>query len=375
MDRGTAVLGLGAYIPEEVRTNDWWPEALVEQWKRSKNKPVMNLEENRERSPDSLHPALGEELDKVKGDIFGGMRERRVAPADMLPSEMEVHACREALEDARVRPEEIELVMSFSLPNDAIVEPNVFKLHHLLGLVNARAMGVSVICHSFASMMDIAHQYIRNGSVRRALIVTSTKYSDIQDYSSTVSIAAGDGAVAAVLGDCPADHGILFSKHGSLTQFHDSMEIMRRPPARPAPQRYAWGERQSAERMYFTIKRPELARGAVSAVPVWGEKLAAEIYAEAGFAPQDMALMITNAAFPWYSPVLSKVFDIPMERVEDHVLEFSNMGAVNLPMNLYLAVKNGRVQNGDHLLLTGHGGGLSYGAIVLRWWRPNGQTS
>jgi 3-oxoacyl-[acyl-carrier-protein] synthase-3 len=110
-----------------------------------------------------------------------------------------------------------------------------------------------------------------------------------------------------------------------------------------------------------------VARGAISAVPLWGERVRREVLEDHGYKPSDVALMATNAAFVWYSPVLSKVLDIPMARVEDNVLQFSNMGSVNLPMNLYLARQKKRIKDGDLVLLVGHGGGLSYGGILMRW--------
>ncbi|MGC4117134.1 MAG: 3-oxoacyl-[acyl-carrier-protein] synthase III C-terminal domain-containing protein [Myxococcales bacterium] len=257
--------------------------------------------------------------------------------------------------------------MAFSLPPDTLFTPNVFKLHCLLGLKNARAIGVNAICHTFMTSMDILNHYIGCGTIDYALIVTSTKYSAIQDFTSSISVAAGDGAAAAVLGPCAKSKGILVSKHFSETKYHDSMHVMRRPPLRPQPAYFAWGESQSVERPFFTITEPKLAREMVAEIPHIGERVRKEVLEEEGYKHSDVALMVTNAAFTWYSPVLSKIVGVPMERVEDNVLQFSNMGTVNLPMNLYLARKKARIRPDDLVLLAGHGGGLSYGGILLRW--------
>jgi 3-oxoacyl-[acyl-carrier-protein] synthase-3 len=367
MQRSTTILGMGAYIPEEVRTNQWWPEALVRDWGRKERGNVINLQESRQDEPSSLHPALIEELEKIKGDPFGGTKERRVAPPEMLPSQMELAACREAIADSGVDPDRIGMIMAFSLPPDSLFTPNVFKLHHELGLKNARAVGINVICHSFMTSMDLLHHQIANGAFDYALIVTSTKYSAVMDYTSSISVAAGDGAVAAVLGPCPKGKGILVSKHHSDTRFHDSMHVLRRPPSRPTLPAFSWGETQTIERPYFTVTDAKMGRGIVAAIPVIGEQLKREILDEQGISPDQISLLATNAAFSWYSPVLSKVFGIPMERVEDNVASFSNMGTVNLPMNLYLARKKQRLKDGELVLLIGHGGGLSYGGILMRW--------
>lgn len=367
MAGGSTILGIGAYIPEQIRTNDWWPASLVKAWEK---KTVVNLEQSKEEAPESLHPVLREELEKIKGDPFGGTRERRVAPPEMLPSDMEMAACREAIADARLQPEDIDLVMSFSLPTDTLLLPNMFKLHHQLGLKNARCIGVSAICHSFLTMMDVAHQYIASGSIRNALLVVSTKYSDLMDYTSTLSVAAGDGAVAAVMGPCPAGSGVRVSKHYCDSVYHDSMIMIRRPPSRPPTSPYPFGPVQSNERLFFSVYQPKAARELVGSVPVWAERLKQSLFTEGPLKVDEIDLLATNAAFVWYSPVMARIFGIPAERVEDNVLSFSNMGAVNLPMNLYKAQRSGRIRHGDTVLLVGHGGGASYGAIALDWYRP-----
>jgi 3-oxoacyl-[acyl-carrier-protein] synthase-3 len=364
MGCGSTILGVGAYIPEQIRTNDWWPADLVKEWER---RTVINLQQSRDEAPDSLHPVLREELDKIKGDPFGGTRERRVAGDGVLPSDMELAACREALEDAKVRPEDVDLVMTFSLPTDTLILPNMFKLHHELGLKNARGFGVSAICHSFMTMMDVAHHYISAGTVRNVLLCASTKYSDLMDYTSTMSVAAGDGAAAAVMGPCPEGRGVRVSKHFTDSVFHESMIMVCRAPARPRTNPYPWGPREALERPYFTCWDPKLSRDIVASVPVWAERLRTVLFDEGPLKASEIDLLATNAAFCWYAPVMARILGIPLERVEDNVSSYSNMGAVNLPMNLYHAVRKGRLHDGDKLLLVGHGGGASYGAIVLDW--------
>jgi 3-oxoacyl-[acyl-carrier-protein] synthase-3 len=373
MGQGSTILGLGAYIPDEIRTNDWWPKSLVQIWQAKEKKNEINLQESKDNAQEreSLHPALAREVDKIKNDPFGGTKERRVAPVAMLPSDMEVAACREALENAHVRPEAIDLILCFSLPPDVLIVPNCFKVANALGLTNARCVGINSICHSFMTMIDLAHLYISSGAVKHALLVASTKYSAIMDYSSSISVAAGDGACAAVMGSCPEGKGVLASRHYCEPVFHDSMIVTRRPPIRPMVPAFSWGEVQSVEKMFFTINKPALARGAVAIVPRFGERLRKELFDSGLFAQKDIQLFVTNAAFCWYTPVLAQVVGIPMDKVEDNIDSFSNMGAVNLGMNLYTAVKKKRVKDGDQVLMLGHGGGMSYGGIVMRWHQPH----
>ncbi len=361
------ILGMGAYIPPEVRTNDFWPKELVAQWGE---KHFVTLQKDREQKAEYMHPYLLEELAKTKGDPFAGMNERRVSK--IPPSEMEFSACKEALNDAKLTPSDIDLLIAFSLPPDRIFPPNVYKLHHELGLKNAMCFEMNAICHSFLMMTDTAAQFIKSGRIKNALISVSTKYSSIMDYSSSISIAAGDGAAAAVLGPCTGDKGIQLFHHGFETSFYNSMIVRRRPPLRTTVPSFDFEGNQSSEKTFFTINEPLKAKQIISKIPVWGSSFRNIVFdSKDMYSPNDITLMVTNAAMSWYNPVLAKIFEIPIEKTEDNILNFSNMGAVNLPMNLYTAYKKGRIKNDDLVLFFGHGGGASYGGSILRWYQPN----
>ncbi|WP_441289951.1 3-oxoacyl-ACP synthase III family protein [Sorangium sp. KYC3313] len=365
MIRGSTILGLGAYIPDEVRTNAFWPDSIVKTWHRWE-KRIVTPGVDPGDAP-AMHPVLAEETAKIEGDPFAGMRERRVASPEMRPSEMEILAARRALEAAKVRPEDIDLLLTFSLPADTVSVSTCFRVQHALGLKNARSMGINAFCHSFMTMMDMAHQYIASGALERVLLVVSTKYSDIMDYTSSISVAAGDGAAAAVMGPCPEGKGVLLSRQFTDSFFHDSMLVLRRAPLRPKARAYAFGETQTEERFYFTMHQPEVARAAVAAVPLWGERLRAEFFGGGRFAPEQVNLLVTNAAMVWYSPVIARIFGIPRERIEDNILTLSNMGAANLPISLFTALEKRRIGDGDLVMLMSHGGGASFGGIMLRW--------
>ena len=367
--RSATIVGMGAYIPEDVRTNEFWTDEVVEKWNKTKGDKTTFLHLNKAVDyKEKMHSFLEEELNHLIGDPFVGMKERRVSK--LTPSEMEKKACLEALEDARINSKEVELVMGFSLPADRVYPPNIHKVHYELGLKNARCFEVNAICHSFLTMLDIAYQYIRNGTIKNALIFVSTKYSSIMDYSSSVSVAAGDGAVAVVVKQCDEKIGLQFSYQGFETEFHDAMCIRRRPPLRQPTSLFDFGDMQSSEKVFFTILNSQKGRELISRIPFWAEKTKeAFLQVQEEMCFDKIDILVTNAAFVWYSRVVAKIFDIPIEKVEDNILKFSNMGAVNLPMNLYTAYKNERLKDGNNVLLFGHGGGASFGGALLKWFK------
>ncbi|MDF2950130.1 MAG: 3-oxoacyl-(acyl-carrier-protein) synthase related protein, partial [Sedimentibacter sp.] len=369
--RNMSIIGLGAYIPDEVRTNAFWSDSLVEKWSgRKKDKTNflhLGKEDNTKKS-DDMHPLLSEELNKYTGDPFVGMKERRVSR--VLPSEMERKACEEALKDAKLNPNEIDLFMCFSLPSDRVLPPNIYKLHYELGLVNANCFEICSICNSSLTMLDIADQYIKTHKANKVLIVVSTTYSSIMDYSSSVSVMAGDGAAAIVLRNCPEDKGFEDIYTAVDSQFHDSMTVQRRAPLRKETPSFEFGEIQSSEKMFFTINDPQKSQLLISKIPFWAEEVKKNLFDKRYYSPSNVDLIVTNAATAWYSTVIARILNISSEKIEDNILEFSNMGAVNLLMNLYTAYKKGRLKNDDKVLFFSHGGGASYGAAILKWYKP-----
>lgn len=364
------IKGLGAYVPKEVRSNAFWSNEVVKEWGKQ---TVVSLQKGSSVLPKDIHPVLIDALKTHAGDPFVGMKERRVSR--ILPSQMEIAAALDALKDASLYPEDIDLLLSFSIPSDRIIPPNVFKIHHELGLKNAKCFEVNSLCHSFLTMMDIASQYIQNNNARNVLAVTSTTYSAIMDFTAPESVMSGDGAAAAVIGPCSADKGIQLSRHFTESKYHETMILARREPRICNPSEYAFSEHQSNERLFFTMFDVPGSMELVSKLPFWIENTRPAFFKETGFSPEDIDLMIPNAATTWYSKVLSELFGIPLEKFQDNILKYSNMAGVNLPMNLYTAYKNGRVKNGDLVFLWGHGGGASHGGMLLRWFKETTQEN
>lgn len=366
MLHGTRISGVGVYLPEEVRSNDFWPPEVVATW-RKKPGIVERLHDNVDQKAEHVHPILQEEMAKLGTDTFRGFKDRRVAPKDMLPSEMEIRAAKEALEDSGVRPEKIDLVMTFSLPPDHFNIPTAFKVAHELKLHNAMAFTLNAICNSSIAMVDVARQFIATGRYEHVLVIVSTKYSDIMDYTSSMSIWAGDSAAAFVLSRCEEGEGVLSVVQKADGSYHDSILILEREPTLPPKRVYDFGPQERSQRYFMTGHDPAKGAHLIARLACWIAEDCKEALSASGMTPNDVGLLVTNAAAPWYSPFVARLLEIPYGRVEDHVVEFGNMGAVNLPVNLYMAKKKGRVKKGDVVLMCGHGGGASHGAIVVRW--------
>ena len=194
------ILGIGAYIPEEIRKNDFW-----------ENIKIMNLPEGR-RSP------------------FERIDERRVFPSDILPSDAEVKAAEIAIKDSCISKDDIDLVMVHSMLQDEIIPSNASLVQYKLGLKNAGAWHIDTCCSSFVTMVTTASNLIAMGEFKNILIVTSVFHSRILDYSDYLSLYAGDGAGAVVMGQVPEGRGYIASFCNSDGYYHDAFTLSERMP-------------------------------------------------------------------------------------------------------------------------------------------------
>jgi 3-oxoacyl-[acyl-carrier-protein] synthase-3 len=366
MQFGTCIGGIGIYIPDEVRTNDFWPDHVVAEWVRARES-LEGLKGDAQTSAHHIHPALKKELVKLKGDPFAGLARRRVAPERMLPSDMEKMAATMAMESAHVSPEDVDAIMSFSIPPDETEYPNAYRIHRDLGLKNAVAFAVVGLCHSVAYMTDIADRYISSGRYRNVLAVASAKYSNVADYTDQLSGMMGDGAVAFVLTRCPKGVGIIASCHRTDSEFTDSLAFEERLPKIPTPVHSNYGPQQMQYRFYMTNRDPESTKHMFARLPYWAQSTCRPVLDSTGMTPGDVDVLITNAATAYYAKAVANILEIDESKIEDNVMEFNNMGPSNWGVNLYTALRSGRIRSGSRVLVFSHGGGANYGAFVILW--------
>ena len=131
-ERALGILGVGVFLDDEVRRNDWWSPQFVAQWRERGTRSMLHDIASNETGPGAL--AAIKYLAALADDPFKGARERRVAPHDLPSSEMETRAAREAIQRAGVSPSDIELVLVHSTTPDYLNTPNACKIHHALGL-------------------------------------------------------------------------------------------------------------------------------------------------------------------------------------------------------------------------------------------------
>ncbi len=203
------ILGVGASLPTEVRTNDWWKPEVVARWMEGRARQLAALRDAPEPSSEGgarVHRAILE----LGGDPFQGSRERRIMPPGATSYDLEEAAARDALDRAGVQPREIDLVLTHTVVPEYQVQNAACILHQRLGLpARCFTMQADATAFSFLAQLRIAQQLIATGQAQKALLVQSCGATRILDVEHPFAPLFGDGATATVAGEVEANRGIL----------------------------------------------------------------------------------------------------------------------------------------------------------------------
>lgn len=280
-----------------------------------------------------------------------GIRERRIAGADETASTMAVHASRDALEVAGIPVDALDLVIVATCTADHIFPACASLVQDALDAKKAAAFDVNAACSGFIYALATACQFVTAGTYNNALVVGTDVYSRILDWQDrNTCILFGDGAGAVVVkASASASRPVSFvlGNDGS-----GAGTIYTPGPCGVNDGRY-----------FVAMKGPETFRFAVNIV----NRATTEVVAAAGLQLSDIDLIIPHQANTRIIRSAARLLDIPMERFFVNVDRYGNTSAASIPIALCEAVEEGRVDNGDRLVLVGFGGGLSWAAMLLEW--------
>lgn len=367
-----AIEGIGVYLPETVRQNDWWPERVVTGWRAERERRAAL----RRDSPDPLASAMlrvnardamtaGQRavvsgLEQYDDDPFHGVIERRVIADGMPPSEMEARAARSALARAGIEPGQpgaIDFVLCASLVPDVLTVPNACAVHHRLGLDPAcLCLTVDATCNAFAVQLEIARGLVAAGRHRRGLLIQSSAMSRLIPTEAPYAPIFGDGATAVVVGRAPPDHGLLASDHhsdGSLAgAFFASV---------PGERWYDDGP------ITWHIHDQDAARDVVLNVADRGRDTVSRALARAGRSPDDVDFYASHQAMAWFRRVTQDHIGLRHARSVDTFPWAGNLSGSNIPLVLATAEREGRLQPGDVVATFSGGSGITWSSMILRW--------
>jgi 3-oxoacyl-[acyl-carrier-protein] synthase-3 len=348
------VYGLGVYLPETIRRNDWWPESVVARWREKALHRVEQLPLPRSQGVDLALAAMN----AMRDDPFGGAVERRVMRDDQWSSEMETEAARQALANARVDPMEIDAVVSFTVCPDYLCGPTGGVVHQRLGL-NPKCLTVSIeaSCNSFPVQLTLADQMIKSG-MRHVLLIQSAGFSKLCPMEAPVSAWMGDGATALVLGPVKEGYGVLSYEHGTDGTRCKAMVI-----GVPGKRWYEEG------RTIGYSEDPPMAQAIILGSIDRSREVIPAALAKAGFTPDDVDFYACHQGVPWLRRITQEFVGMKRARFVDTFASFGSLSGANIGLVMSFGQREGLLRDGDLVAVFSGGTGETYSSVIMRWGR------
>jgi 3-oxoacyl-[acyl-carrier-protein] synthase-3 len=288
-----------------------------------------------------------------------GIHERRIAMPHEAVSEFALAAARNALEMAGVAPKNIDLIICATVTPDVPIPATACLLQHRLGCQHAAAFDMQAGCSGFIYGQSVAKQFIVSGRCRNVLVVGAELLSKFLDWSDrTTCVIFADGAGAVVMSEGSLPRGILASALHSDGSMSDFISMEGGGSKHPA------SEDTVARGMHFIRMRGnETFKIAVRSL----EDVSREVLEAAGLTPNDVSWFIPHQANQRIISAVGERLGIPPERCYVNIDRYGNTSAASIPIALDEAVRAGKVQSGDIILMAAFGAGLTWAASAVRW--------
>jgi 3-oxoacyl-[acyl-carrier-protein] synthase-3 len=310
--KSAGIIGLGCYVPPTIVTN-----YDLEQKLNTSNEWIVSRT---------------------------GIMERRIASEEITTTYMAVKAAEKALTNANMDALDIDLILVATSTGEYAFPSVACLVQERLGCREIGAMDVSAACSGFLYAMVTAKQFIETGTYQNVLVIGAEKFSSIVDWEDrSTAVLFGDGAGAVVMGAVPNDKGILSFDLGSDGSggkylYTDKYVNMN------GREVYKFATRQINESVLKVVKKLGMTEGDIDFI-----------------VPHQANLRIIDTA--------SKTLNIPIEKISITVNKYGNTSAASVPLSLQEEVESGKIKDGDLVVLVGFGGGLTWGALALRWGR------
>jgi 3-oxoacyl-[acyl-carrier-protein] synthase-3 len=280
-----------------------------------------------------------------------GIRSRYVASDGETTASLATDAARRALEHAGVEATDIELIVLATATPDQTFPSSATKVQAALGIKDCIAFDVHAVCTGFLYALTVADSMLRSGSARKALVIGAETFSRILDWEDrTTCVLFGDGAGALVLGAEETDNGILATKLHADGRHNDLLFVDGGPSTTGTVGK-------------LRMKGREVFRHAVVNLA----DVLNEVLADAGLSSADVDWVVPHQANARILDATAKKLGLPSEKVVVTVDEHANTSAASVPLAFDKAVKDGRIQRGDIVVLEAMGGGFTWGAAALRY--------
>jgi 3-oxoacyl-[acyl-carrier-protein] synthase III len=288
-----------------------------------------------------------------------GISQRYVMATGESLVDLAADASRTALARAGIKPAEIEAIVVGTVSSDYGFPSFGCQLQHQLGIDTIPAFDVAAACSGFIYALSVADSSMRAGDWSRALVIGADALSTMVDWNDrATAVLFGDGAGAAVLVRDPGPRGVLCSLLRASGQYWDLLAVRNR-----GVQTTLDGEARRHGDEAIKMKGPELFKLAVKSMA----DVTQQVAARAGVALEDIKLIVPHQANLRIITAVAQRLGLPTDKVFTNVDRYGNTSAASVPIALDEALESNRIRDNDLIMLNGCGGGLTWGANLLRW--------
>lgn len=285
-----------------------------------------------------------------------GIRERRVS-IDEDTSVLATKAAKFALEDAKLTPEDIDLIIVATGTPDYFIPSTACIVQKNIGAFNATCLDISAACTGFIYGVNVASQFIKTGQSKNALVIGAEVLSKIIDWEDRgTCILFGDGAGAVVLQQSN-EKGIISIYTGADGRGGEFLEC----PAVPLNNHFNEGNKESKN--IVTMNGREIFRFAVKIIKECIDK----VLEDSGYTLDDIKYIVPHQANSRIIEASAKRLNINEDKFYVNLDRYGNTSGATIPMALDEIAKKGLLNKGDKIILVGFGGGLTFGAELIEW--------
>lgn len=284
-----------------------------------------------------------------------GIRQRHIAAEGELTSDLAVAAAERAIAHAGIVVDEIDLIVVATATPDNTFPATATRVQARLGMKRGAAFDVQAVCSGFVYGLSVADNFIKAGQARTVLVIGAETFSRILNWEDRQTcVLFGDGAGAVVLraaeGEGATDRGVLSTHIHSDGNLYDLLYVDGGPSS-------------TGTAGHVRMEGKEVFRHAVHRL----SEVVVEALAAHQLTPRDIDWLVPHQANLRIIEGVGRKLALPAERVVVTVDRHANTSAASIPLALAEAVHDGRIKQGDMILLEALGGGLTWGAALIRW--------
>jgi 3-oxoacyl-[acyl-carrier-protein] synthase III len=282
-----------------------------------------------------------------------GIHKRHIAAEGETTCDLAEHAARMAIEAASINPDEIDLIIVATTTPDLIFPSTACLLQHRLGVRGTAAFDVQAVCTGFIYALSIADKFIKTGASKKALVVGAETLSRIIDWTDRdTCVLFGDGAGAVILEASEAP-GIISTVLHADGNYRDLLKV-------PAGISTDYSKIKDGT-AYIEMQGNEVFKVAVNTLG----RIVDETLSANNLEKKDIDWLVPHQANTRIISATAKKLDMSMDKVVLTVDQHGNTSAASVPLALDVAVRDGRIQRGDKLLLEAFGGGFTWGSALV----------